>query len=80
MSIKMNKLWLEEGYCPKDGYQCLMPVEYQAVEVGGVVKEYRKVQIACHHLQDQGCEYKGECPFFQTAPEILEKNAHWFER
>lgn len=75
----MKKLWLEEGYCPKDCYQCLMPVEYESVEAGGVVKEYRKVQIACHHVKGEGCEHREACPFFEAAPEILERNAHWYE-
>lgn len=75
----MNKLWLEEGFCPKDNYQCLMPVEYEPVEAGGVVREYRKVQAACRHIQGEGCEHKESCPFFKAAPEVLEKNAHWFE-
>ncbi len=29
MRIIMLKLWLVEGYCPKDRYQCLMPVAYE---------------------------------------------------
>lgn len=75
----MRKLWLEEGFCPKDSYQCLMPVEYEPVESGGVVREYRKVRIACRHVEGGGCEQEEACPFFAAAPEVLEKNANWFE-
>lgn len=75
----MRKLWLVEGYCPKDSYQCLMPVEYEAVESGDVVKEYRKARIACRHVKDGGCEQEGACPFYEAAPDMLEKNANWYE-
>ena len=75
----MKKLWLVEGFCPQDNYQCLMPVEYEAVETGGVVKEYRKVQMACRHMKGPGCDKREECPFFPEAPEMLEKNANWYE-
>lgn len=75
----MKKLWLEEGYCPKDNYQCLMPVEYESIEEGGVIRSYRKLQIACRHVRGEGCEYKEKCPFYETAPEQLEKNVNWYE-
>lgn len=75
----MIKLWLEEGYCPKDSYQCLMPVEYESVEVGGVVREYRKVKMACRHIKSEGCGQMEECPFFSTAPDVLAKNSNWYE-
>ncbi len=27
-----TRKWLEEGFCPVDRYNCLMPVEYEAEE------------------------------------------------
>ena len=75
----MLKLWLGEGYCPKDRYQCLMPVAYEPVGAGDVVKEYRKEKMACRHALEQKCDLAGECAFFKEAPEILEKNTQWYE-
>ena len=64
----MGKTWLVEGFCPVDHYHCLMPVEYEAVEENGVVQEYKKSKMVCRH-----------CTFFKDAPEVLEKNANWYE-
>ncbi len=75
----MLKLWLVEGYCPKDRYQCLMPVSYEPVETGGVAREYRKERMACRHVLEKGCDLEKECAFFKEAPEILEKNTLWYE-
>ena len=75
----MGKLWLVEGYCPKDRYQCLMPVSYEPVGESDVVKEYRKEKMACRHALGQGCDMEKECAFFKEAPETLEKNTQWYE-
>lgn len=75
----MTRLWLEEGFCPRDNYQCLMPVAYEPVESGGVVREYRKAKIACRHAEGEGCSQMEECPFYAAAPETLDKNANWYE-
>jgi hypothetical protein len=75
----MRKLWLIEGFCPKDCYHCLMPVAYEPVEQNGMVREYRKEKMACHHAQKKECEQEGECTFFQEAPQVLPKNAQWYE-
>ena len=75
-----EKIWLAEGFCPTDGYHCLMPVAYQAVpEPGGTVREYRKDRIVCRHALQGNCEKEAECHFFAQAPEILDKNAPWHE-
>ncbi len=75
----MTKIWLVEGFCPKDKYYCLMPVEYDSVEHNGVVREYRKAKIGCRHVKAGGCEYIEQCRFFQDAPETLAKDANWYE-
>lgn len=75
----MKKLWLVEGFCPKDGYHCLMPVEYEAVEENGAIQEYKKVCMACRHAKTGECDTVSECSFFREAPERLEKNANWYE-
>ena len=37
-----TRKWLEEGFCPVDRYNCLMPVEYEAEEKNGKVKDFHK--------------------------------------
>ena len=76
----------ERGYYGKnmvsrrvDHYHCLMPVEYEAVEENGVVQEYKKSKMVCRHSLSGQCEQKEDCTFFKDAPEILEKNANWYE-
>lgn len=71
------KKWLVEGFCPIDEYNCLMPVEYESVEVNGVVQEYEKRRMACRHVLNGGCPHEAECKFFQLAPERMEKGANW---
>ena len=71
------KRWLVEGFCPVDEYNCLMPVEYEAVEEKGVVLEYQKKQMACRHVLEGDCPQKEECRFFKVAPERLDKGANW---
>ncbi|HBI60357.1 MAG TPA: hypothetical protein DDY31_03950 [Lachnospiraceae bacterium] len=75
----MGKIWLVEGYCPKDRYQCLMPVSYEPVGEGGIAKEYRKEKMACRHVLEGDCDMAKECAFFEEAPETLEKNTQWYE-
>ena len=75
----MGKTWLVEGFCPVDHYHCLMPVEYEAVEENGVVQEYKKSKMVCRHCLRGQCEQKEDCTFFKDAPEVLEKNANWYE-
>lgn len=62
-----------------DRYQCLMPVEYAAVEKDGVVQSYSKSRMACRHALADQCDCIGECKFFQNAPEILDKGVNWYE-
>lgn len=71
------KRWLVEGFCPVDEYNCLMPVEYEAIEVNGVVQEYQKKRMVCRHVLGEGCPYEAECKFFKAAPERMEKGANW---
>lgn len=75
----MPKLWLVEGFCPKDRYHCLMPVAYEPVEQNGVVQEYHKGKMACRHALKQGCDLASECSFWKEAPDTLEKNTNWYE-
>ena len=75
----MGKTWLVEGFCPVDHYHCLMPVEYEAVEENGVVQEYKKNKMVCRHSLSGQCEQKEDCTLFKDAPEVLEKNANWYE-
>lgn len=75
----MAKLWLVEGYCPKDRYQCLMPVSYEPVGKDGAAKEYRKARMACRHALAKKCDMEEECAFFKEAPDTLEKNTQWYE-
>lgn len=75
----MTKLWLVEGFCPKDRYHCLMPVAYTSVEQNGVVQEYQKAQMACRHAKDHTCDAVEECTFWKEAPDTLEKNVNWYE-
>ncbi|MCD7826567.1 MAG: hypothetical protein LUH14_11510 [Clostridiaceae bacterium] len=75
----MTKVWLVEGFCPEDGYRCLMPVEYEPVEQDGIVEQYRKQRMACRHAKENRCARKDQCVFFEAAPERLEKNAAWYD-
>lgn len=74
-----EKKWLVEGFCPVDGFQCLMPVAYEPVEEAGVVKEYKKKAMACRHALSDACEKAGECTFLKDAPDRIEKDATWYE-
>ena len=75
----MTKQWLVEGFCPLERYHCLMPVEYESVEQDGVIKEYRKLTMACRNARNGVCKQVAECTFFQAAPDCLEKNTNWYE-
>lgn len=73
----MVKQWLIEGFCPNDRYHCLMPVDYESIEKNGVVLSYRKLKMGCRKAGS--CQYEPECPFYQKAPDSLEKNVNWYE-
>lgn len=75
----MTKQWLVEDFCPLECYHCLMPVEYESVERGGVIVSYQKSKMACRNARSNSCEHIAECSFFEKAPEQLEKNANWYE-
>lgn len=75
----MTKQWLVEDFCPLEHYQCLMPVEYEAIERDGVVISYQKKRMACRNAKSNSCEHAAECSFFRKAPETLEKNANWYQ-
>lgn len=74
-----KKIWLEESFCPVDRYNCLMPIEYEAEEINGAVKCYQKSRMVCRHVLNGVCDKGTECEFFKKAPEVLEKNAIWYE-
>lgn len=74
-----TKKWLEEGFCPVDRYNCLMPVEYVAEEEDGKVRNFHKKGMACRHVLNGECDKITECGFFEKAPEILGVNAIWYE-
>lgn len=76
---EMTKLWLVEGYCPKDCYHCLMPVAYEPIEQNGVIQEYQKEKMACRHALKKECDKVEECTFWKKAPETMEKNTNWYE-
>lgn len=75
----MTKQWLVEEFCPTERYRCLMPVEYESVEEDGVVKEYHKTKMVCKNALKGSCEQIADCPFFQIAPERLEKGVNWYQ-
>lgn len=74
-----NKRWLVEGFCPVDEYNCLMPVEYEAVEADGVIQEYQKKRMVCRHVLGEGCSHEADCHFFASAPQRLDKETVWYE-
>lgn len=74
-----NKRWLVEGFCPTDGYHCLMPVEYEAEVEEGVIQRYHKSRMGCRHALRGECQKESECPFYKNSPEQLEKNAAWHD-
>lgn len=73
------KTWLVEGYCPTDHYTCLMPVEYESRETGGVIQDYHKKRMICRHALDGSCDLEDNCKFLKNAPEVLDKGAPWYE-
>ena len=75
----MTKKWLVEDYCPVDHYHCLMPVEYESVEQGDIIVEYRKSRMVCRHALAGKCEQVKDCTFFEASPETLPKNENWYE-
>lgn len=75
----MKKTWLVEEFCPVDHYHCLMPVEYESVESGGIIMEYHKSKMACRHALSGKCDQVSECVFFKEAPDVLDKNENWYE-
>ncbi len=74
-----HKIWLVEGFCPVDGYHCLMPVEYEPLQQEGVAQEYYKSRMGCRHALQGMCQQEEECHFFRAAPPVLDKNAPWHE-
>ena len=74
-----TRKWLEEGFCPVDRYNCLMPVVYVAEEENGKVKDFHKKEMACRHVLNGDCDKITECVFFEKASEVLEVNAIWYE-
>lgn len=74
-----SKKWLEEGFCPVDRYNCLMPVGYIAEEENGKVKDFHKKGMVCRHVLNGECDKVTECIFFKKAPEVLGVNAIWYE-
>ncbi|MCI8748587.1 MAG: hypothetical protein HFH67_12100 [Lachnospiraceae bacterium] len=74
-----TRKWLEEGFCPVDRYNCLMPVEYEAEEKNGKVKDFHKKRMACRHILNGNCDKETECVFFQNSPDVLAANAIWYD-
>ena len=74
-----KKIWLVEGFCPVDRYTCLMPVEYEADEENGNLKQYHKQRMACRHVLSGECSQSEKCEFWEKAPDVLDKNSIWYE-
>lgn len=73
-----HRTWLVEGFCPAAQYNCLMPVEYEAVEDNGVVREYQKTGMLCKILSSgEGCPHEAECKHFAKAPAVLDRDVPW---
>lgn len=57
--------------CPKDGYFCGMPIQYEMEEDG----RYHKKKCVCYHIR-RGETPCPDCKHIEVAPEIPNKNAY----
>jgi len=78
-TIMQTRKWIEEGFCPVDRYNCLMPVEYEAEDSNGKVKDFHKKRMVCRHVLNGSCDKETECVFFQNAPDVLGANVIWYD-
>lgn len=62
-----------EEFCDVDGYRCLMPIEYEEIEVNVGTIRYKKVKCNCHNVREGTCDKGTSCKHFLIADEIIEE-------
>lgn len=62
-----------EEFCDVDGYRCLMPIEYEAIEENISTTTYKKVRCNCHNVRAGKCDRSTTCKHYLIAEEIIKE-------